>query len=590
MGNFATFAYPNIPFDCAMNALPFHPVDPLVILPDILRTARRRAPHDLALADLTSTPIPRLTFTELYDHVAAFGRALTALGLKSGAHIAVVAENRVQWAVAYLAAVCHNHVVVPIDARLKENEIVTIVHASDAEAAVFSESHRDLFLRLRRSRSELRVLVDMDLREARDGIEAMPLLVGQELARLDSAAEAFPDADPDAVAALVFTSGSMGTAKGVELTHRNITANLMAMLKMIHIRPTDRFLSILPMHHTYECTCGFLCPLHAGASVHFARSLRTVADDMLTVKPTVVLGVPLLYDKMYRRIVTAINESTASRAMVPVLAGVATLLEAVGLHDLRRKFFHQMHERFGGAIRIFIVGGAAPDPQVARAFRAWGFTFVQGYGLTETSPIVALNRLDAFRDDAAGLPLPGLDVRIDTPDAEGRGEICVRGDSVMRGYYRNADATAEVLRDGWFHTGDLGWIDDDGFLRIAGRKKNVIIARNGKNVYPEELEDLVNRLPFVLESVVYGRRNAAGDEEIAVLVVPNADAVYEHANKHKAEVTPAFIHDLIAKEVQGLNRSLPAHKQIRDVRIKDEEFEKTTTQKIKRYLVRETTT
>lgn len=572
-----------------MNARPFHPVDPLTTLHDILRNARARAPQDPALVDLTPTPIPRLTFAELHDHVALFGRALSALGLRAGAHVAVVAENRVQWALAYLAAVCHNLVVVPVDARLKENEIVTIVHASDAEAVIFSESYRDMFLRLRRSRSELKVLVDMDLAERRDGVESMTQVIAAERARPAQPGEAFPAGTPDMLAALVFTSGSMGTAKGVELTHGNIAANLMAMLRMIHILPTDRFLSILPMHHTYECTCGFLCPLHAGASVHFARSLRTVADDMLSVRPTVVLGVPLLYDKMYRRIMTAINESTASRAMVPVLAGIATLLEGVGVRDLRRKFFHQMHERFGGAIRIFIVGGAAPDPMVARAFRAWGFTFVQGYGLTETSPIVALNRLDDFRDDAAGIPLPGLDLRIDLPDAEGRGEICVRGPSVMRGYYRNPDATAEVLRDGWFHTGDLGWIDEDGFLRIAGRKKNVIIARNGKNVYPEELEDLVNRLPFVLESVVYGRRSAAGDEEIAVLVVPNADAVYEHANRHKAEVTPAFIHELIAKEVQGLNRSLPTHKQIRDVRIKDEEFEKTTTQKIKRYLVSETT-
>jgi len=247
--------------------------------------------------------------------------------------------------------------------------------------------------------------------------------------------------------------------------------------------------------------------------------------------------------------------------------------------------FATIHEKLGGEIRILIVGGAAPNPEISQGMRSFGFTLLQGYGLTETSPIVALNRLRKFRDDAAGLPLPNVEVRIADPDEEGRGEIVVRGPSVMLGYYKNEEATRQVLREGWFYTGDYGFVAPDGFLHVSGRKKNVIVAANGKNVFPEELEDQVNALPFVLESVVYGVRGPTGDEEICVMVVPNAETIYEHAEKTGLEITREWIEDVVGKGIRDLNRHLPLHKQIRRVRIKEGEFEKTTTQKIKRYLI-----
>ncbi|MDD5564040.1 MAG: AMP-binding protein [Thermoanaerobaculaceae bacterium] len=562
---------------------PLFPVPHLESLQDLVRGSSQRHGAKLALEDLNETPIGRLTFRELAETVARFGRALRRLGLEERDHVAVIAENRVQWVVAYLAAASFNMVVVPIDKSLKENEIVTILHASDAKAVVFSEGLRDTVLTLASAVKGLKVFVDMDLGAREGRVHSMAQMIAGEPP--PAAGDPFPRVDPDAVAVIVFTSGSMGRAKGVMLSQRNIVSNLMAMLSMVELLPTDRFLSVLPIHHTYECTCGVLCPLTVGASVHFARSLKTVVEDLQRVRATILLAVPLLYDKMLKRIQAGVREKRLAALLVGPMTGVASAAEAVGIGGLRRKLFAAIHAKLGGAIRILIVGGAAPNPEVSRGMRGFGFTLLQGYGLTETSPIVALNRLRKFRDDAAGLPLPNLEVRIDDADDEGRGEIVVRGPSVMLGYYKNEEATRQVLKDGWFHTGDYGAFDADGFLHVSGRKKNVIVAANGKNVFPEELEDQVNAIPLVLESVVYGARGPAGDEEISVLIVPNAEAVYEIGTKTGAEITRAWIEDEINKEIRALNRRLPLYKQIRRVQIKEGEFEKTTTQKIKRYLI-----
>lgn len=562
---------------------PLFSVPQLASLQDVVRGSAARQGDKLALEDLNETPIPRVTYGELREKVIAFGQALRRIGLEERDHVAVIGENRVQWMITYLAAATFNFVVVPIDKSLKENEVLTILHASDAKGVVFSESHRDTILTLAHAVKGLRAFVDMDL-PARDGkVHSMTELIAAE--RVEKGRDPFPAINPEEVAVLVFTSGSMGRAKGVMLSQRNISSNLMAMLSMIELLPEDRFLSVLPIHHTYECTCGQLCPLTVGASIHYARSLKTVLEDLQRVRATILLGVPLLYDKMYKRIVAAIEEKRIASLLIKPMAGVASLAEALGAQGLRKKLFHAVHEKFGGALRILIVGAASPSPEVGRGMRSLGFTFIQGYGLTETSPIVALNRLRKFRDDAAGIPLPGLEVRIVEPDDEGRGEIVVRGPSVMLGYYQNEEATRQVLKDGWFATGDYGYFDGDGFLHISGRKKNVIVAANGKNVFPEELEDQVNAIPFVLESAVYGAKGPNGDEEICVMVVPNAETFLEHAEKTHTRVTKEWIEDVVNQEIRALNRRLPLYKQIRRVRIKDSEFEKTTSMKIKRYLL-----
>jgi len=562
---------------------PLFPVPQLSSLQDMVRGSAARHSGKLALEDLNETPMPRVTYRELHDNVVRFGQALRRIGLEERDHVAVIGENRVQWTIAYLAAVTFNFVVVPIDKSLKENEILTILHASDTKGVVFSESHRDTILTLAHAVKDLKVFIDMDLATKDGRVHSMKEVIAAE--RVEEGKDPFPAVNPEEPAVLVFTSGSMGRAKGVMLSQRNIASNLMAMLSMIELLPEDRFLSVLPIHHTYECTCGQLCPLTVGASIHYARSLKTVLEDLQRVRATILLGVPLLYDKMYKRIMAAIEEKRVASLLIKPMSGVATLAEALGAGGIRKKFFHAVHDKFGGALRILIVGAASPSPEVGRGMRALGFTFIQGYGLTETSPIVALNRLRKFRDDAAGLPLPGLEVRIVDPDDEGRGEIVVRGPSVMMGYYKNEEATRQVLKEGWFATGDYGYFDRDGFLHISGRKKNVIVAANGKNVFPEELEDQVNAIPFVLESAVYGAKGANGDEEICVMVVPNAETFLEHAERTHTQVTKEWIEDVINQEIRALNRRLPLYKQIRRVRIKETEFEKTTSMKIKRYLL-----
>lgn len=566
---------------------PLYPVNKIESFQELLLSSKEKYPNKLALEDLNQTPIKRVTFSELFEYVFRFGKALKDLGIKERTHIALIGENRVQWGISYLAITTFNYVVVPIDRNLKENEILTILHQSDAKAVIFSENYRDIFLEHKKSIKGLDYYIDMDLETESDGIYSMTELISKQ--KYDGQRDKFSKINPKEMASLIFTSGTMGSAKGVMLSQFNISSNIVDMLSMIQIYPDDRFLSVLPIHHTYECTCGFLCPLYAGSSVHYARSLKTVVEDIQKVRATILLGVPLLYEKMYRRISKAIEEDKLKSLLVPALKKTASLVENFGFNGFRTKVFNEIHKKFGGAVRIFIVGGAAPNPEVARGLRSFGFNFIQGYGLTETSPIVALNRLRKFKDDAAGLPLPSVQVKIDNPDSEGKGEVVVKGPNVMIGYYKNPKATEEVLKDGWFYTGDYGYFDYDGFLHITGRKKNVIVTKTGKNIFPEEIEDHLKNSPFIFESVVYAAKDKNGDETIGAIVVPNAEEFIEYSQRNKVELTNELIEQIIKDEIKKLNRDLPIYKQIRVFQIQQEEFEKTTTQKIKRYLVKQET-
>jgi long-chain acyl-CoA synthetase len=396
--------------------------------------------------------------------------------------------------------------------------------------------------------------------------------------------EQLPKIDPGELAEIIFTSGSLGRAKGVMLSQRNLAENLMAMVKLIRITSEDRFLGVLPIHHTYACTCGFLCPIYAGASIHFAQSLKTIVDDLQKVHATILLAVPLLYDKMFKRVYKTIQEKKLTSIIIGPLIKAGAVAERFGWKSFRRTVFGEIHEKFGGSIRLFIAGGAAQDPLVAKGLREFGFRFVQGYGLTETAPILTLNRVENFKDDSAGIPLPGVALRIAEPDHLGIGEIWARGKNVMLGYYKNEEATKSVFEDGWFKTGDLGRIDEDGFLHIMGRMKNVIISKSGENVYPEELEDLLNRSAFVMESLVYGEDDPRQGEIIAAQVVVDAEAFIELAETRGKEITPELMKSVIGEEIAVVNREVAAFKQIRKFYIRDREFEKTTTQKVERFL------
>jgi len=549
---------------------------------DMLLKSATRFGNKIALEDLKESPIPKVTYQSLLKYVLKFGAALRSLGLPERSHIAIIAENRVQWGMSYLTAMCFNYVVVPIDRILPINEVLNIIHESDVTAIVFSDPFDSLFRERRASLKKLKHYVSMDLLSSNDGFLSMRELIDSNLG---CRVEDLPAINPEEVAEIIFTSGSLGRAKGVMLSQENIASNLISMVRMFFIYPQDKFLSVLPMHHTYECTCGLLCPLYAGASAHYARSLKTVVEDLQAVKATMLLGVPLLFDKMFKRIYKAIHEKKITAMLVGPLMKIGDIAERVGWRSFRKIVFKEIHDKFGGSIRCFIAGGAAQDPVVAKGLREFGFNFVQGYGLTETSPIVALNRIDAFKDDAAGLPLPSVELTINLPDPEGIGEVWVKGPNVMLGYYKNDSATENAFEDGWFKTGDLGKIDDEGFLHICGRKKNVIISKNGKNVFPEEVEDVLNRSPFVLESFVYGEEDAKLDEIISAQIVVDAEAFIELSEMKDVKITPELLHEVIAGEIKKTNEQLPSHKQIRKFKLREQEFEKTTTQKIKRYLV-----
>ncbi len=561
---------------------PRYAVPAITSIQDMLLRSAKVYGDKLALEDLNATPISNVTFNELHNYVIRFGKALFDIGIKERDHIAVISDNRVQWSLTYFTTMCFNMVIVPIDKNLNHNEILNIIHESEAKAIVFSDNFEPLMKEKRDSLLNLKYYINMDSKEHKDGIFSMTKMIESQSASI----ERLPFINPEEMAEIIFTSGSLGRAKGVMLTQKNIASNLMAMTSMIKILPEDKSLSVLPIHHKYECTCGLLCPLYAGGSAHYARSLKTVVDDLQKVKATILLGVPLLYDKMFKKIYKGIQEDKFKSKIVPPLVSITNILQLIGWKSSKKLIFKELHEKFGGHIRLFIAGGAAPDPKVAKGLRELGFNFVQGYGLTETSPIVALNRLYSFKDNAAGLPLPGLEIKINNPNEKGIGEIYIKGDSVMLGYYKNQKLTDDAFDNSWFKTGDIGFFDEDGFLHINGRQKNVIISKSGENVFPEEIEDILNRSPFVQESMVYGEQDDKHTEIIAVQIVTDAEAFIEYSEKNKVAITPELVNEIISEAVKETNKELPAFKQIRKFYVRDSEFEKTTTQKIKRFLVK----
>lgn len=558
-------------------------VPTITSLQDMVLQSAQRYNSKLALEDLTNTPISKVSYSELLENVLKFGSALRKLGIKERTHISLIGENRVQWGISFLTSMCFNYVIVPIDKNLNTNEILNIIHESDSEAIIFSESFDSMLREKKSVFKNLKHFISMDLRAEKDGFLSMIELMNNAP---HFGIHDLPRINPNEIAEIIFTSGSLGRAKGVMLSQANLSSNLMSMTSMIRMYEEDRFLSVLPIHHTYECTCGFLCPVFSGSSVHYARSLKTVVDDLNTVKATMLLAVPLLYDKMFKRIYKSINEDKLKSKIIPPMIRVSNFLQSVGWKSFKKIIFKELHHKFGGSIRIFIAGGAAPDPKVAKGLREFGFNFLQGYGLTETSPILALNRLDQFKDDAAGLPLPGVELKINRLDSDGIGEVYAKGPNVMLGYYKNQKLTDESFDNGWFRTGDLGFFDSEGFLHISGRQKNVIIANNGKNVFPEEIEDILNRSPFILESLVYGEKDDKHDEIIAVQIVTDAEAFIELSEKNNVQITPELINETISQVIKETNKELSGYKQIKKFVVRELEFEKTTTQKIKRYLVK----
>ena len=553
---------------------PLFPTYPIATLQDLVEEVGARYREKVALATREKGAYHATTFLQLKARVLELSAGLAALGTREGDPVALVGENTTEWALAYLAIVSSGRVVVPVDRDLRLGEIRHILEFSDVDTVLCSRRFVDDMVALRAETGNSRRVISLE-EEAGQGDRSFSELLElgcQELKR--ESGYLLPKVGPETLAAIIFTSGTMGSSKAVMLTHGNLASNIIATSKFVSIRNDDRCLSVLPLHHTYECTCGFLTALYQGASIYHAENLRRIPENLAETRATVVLGVPLLFETMYRRIEKGIREKGERKFRIA--KGGASLTERFGL-SIRRRLFKPVHDRLGGNLRLLISGGAAMNPEVSRGFRDLGIQCIQGYGMTEASPLIAVNREADPKDKSVGKPVPGVEARIIA------GEIAVRGPSVMLGYYKNRQATEQTVENGWLLTGDLGHIDKDGFLYVSGRKKSVVVTPNGKNVYPEELEVHLNDSRFIAESLVWGGPSAdPALTEVQAIIVPDVEALDEEFGA--SEYDDERIEKAIAAEVKQVNRVLANYKRIRQFSLRHEAFEKTTTRKIKRYL------
>jgi long-chain acyl-CoA synthetase len=555
--------------------------EPVVrLLPQLLDFAAGRYGASPFLLRWTPEGWRPLAYADAARSMHAFAALLEAEGVKPGARVAIQSENRPEWGLAWLAILEAGAVVVPLDAQLRAQEVGEILAASGATHCVVSARQRPVLEEARAARApEVKLLI-------LDPAPGTPSWEDAER-RFPAVRTRTPVAGPDDLAVLIYTSGTTGQAKGVMLSHANLLHNVEAVARTFEFGPGDRFLSVLPLHHTFESTAGFLCPMRVGASVAYARALdsKSLREDAASASATILLGVPLLYEKL----LTAVHRGIADAAPAPRLAARALLALTRLLRRLTgvragRALLGRVRERSGFArIRIFVSGAAALPPDVFWGLADLGWPVLEGYGLTETSPVVSANRPGAGAPGTVGWPLPGVDVRIAGPDAQGDGEIAVRGPNVMLGYFGNPAATADVLRDGWFHTGDLGRVLADGRLRVTGRRKNMIATAAGKKIYPEEIETVLANSPYVLEVVVMGGRGPRGErEEVQAHVFPNLPEIEAHAAASGKPCDDAFIDATLRRDIEHRCAQLAPFKRVKRVVVRRREFPKTTTGKIRR--------
>ena len=519
-----------------------------------------------------------ITHKEFRDEINALGTKLINMGLKDK-RIAVISENRYEWGVDYLAVAAGTGVIVPLDKALPDNEIESLIIRSEVEAIFYSKKYDEVMNRIREQKNtKLQYFISMDLDKEENGVKSQKELTEEGRKLLEEGNREFLDSkiDNEKMGIMLFTSGTTAMSKAVMLSHKNICSNLQDITAVIKLTPEDRFLSFLPLHHTFECTVGFLYPISTGGSIAFCDGIRHIAENIKEYKITAMISVPILYEAMYKKVMKAI-EKKGKLETVKKGVKISNFLLKFGI-DIRKKLFKEIHDTFGGKLRLFVSGGAALDPDTEKGFNELGITMYQGYGLTESSPVIAAEDDKYRRIGSIGKALPSLDVKIDNPDEDGVGELLAKGPSMMLGYYNNEEATKETLKDGWLYTGDLARIDKDGFIFISGRKKFVIVLKNGKNIFPEELEALINKIEGVKESFVYGRPEDDGDYKIAAKIVYDK----ENAKEILGTTDENEIKEKIWQEVKKVNKTMPAYKYIRDIIVTDKELIKTTTQKVKR--------
>ena len=517
------------------------------------------------------------THKEVREMVDALGTALIDLGLQ-GKRIAIIGKNRYEWEIAYLAIACGTGTVVPLDKSLPENELKRLIERSEVEAIFYSAEYEERLLNMvYHGVGKLKHLISMNAIHHRKGIYSQKELIETGKTLIDEGNRKFLDAkiNPEEMNIMLFTSGTTSESKVVALCHRNLCSNLMDIAQVLDVDENDRMLSFLPLHHVFECTVGFLFSLYSGCQTSFCDGIRHIVENLNEYEITFAAFVPAIYENIYYNIIKKLKKEgkwEPTQALMEQYKNASM--------EEKKQVFKDIQSFFGGHIHLLISGAAALDKNVEEGFRAWGINVCQGYGLTETSPVIGIETNTEFRVGSIGKPLPHVEAKLVDVNEEGIGELVVKGPNIMMGYYQNEEATKEVLKDGWFYTGDLAKIDEDGYIFICGRKKSVIVLKNGKNIFPEEMENLVNRIEGVKESFIFGKSNKKDKDDIRihVKVVYDKEVVKE---AYKVS-TDEEIFSAINNKIREINKTMPPYKAIRGLILTETPLIKTTTSKIKR--------
>ena len=520
--------------------------------------------------------IYNVSYSNFKNDVMSFGTSLIDLGLM-GKTISLIGKNGYSWITSYFAcAICGT--IAPIDKELHIDDMINFINISESEAVICDEKYIKSFLENKSKLKKNIIFINLDNTSIENAINFDKLIKDGSKKILEGNKDFLNiKINPDDMHVLLFTSGTTGKAKGICLSHKNICSNVMSVAQIVKVDKKTSLLSILPVHHTYECTLGHVLPIYGGGCISYCDGLRYISKNINEYKPSFVICVPLLLKNMKRKIIKGLKDSLNAKYFEDGEFQIEKL-PAILRFFVKKK----IKKSLGGNIKTFIVGAAAIDPKIIEFFFKLGFKALQGYGLTECSPLVAGNNDIFYKADSVGLPIPDVEYRINNPDSEGNGEIIVKGPNVMLGYYNDPESTDNVLKKGWFYTGDLGHIDKDGFLYITGRCKSVIVTQNGKNIYPEEIEYHLDKNPLIAECIVIGV-SESNDKELTVSakILPNLDEFKKLLGKEKIEKNE--IDSEIKNIIAEVNNKLPNYKHIKNYKILEEPLEKTTTQKIKRF-------
>lgn len=527
-------------------------------------------------------PYYEATYSEFRADTIGFGTGLNNILKLTNSPIVIYGETSYHWYISYMTILCSNNIAVPTDKELPINEVENVIKRSKAKAVIFSSRKKEVIEKIKENLGEVEYFIEMNSDDALNGkLIGMNYLIEKGKDLYIAGDNSFMDIkiDPNAFKVLLFTSGTTSQAKGVMLCHKNLAQNVNAVSAYVHLTENDRLFSVLPLHHTYESTIGFLVPFAVGASIAVCEGLKYIVPNLKEAKPTAMLAVPLLIENLYKKIHNNIVKSK-KEGMVNSMIVITNALKATHV-NIKRKVFGEIYDNLGGNIK-YIVSAAAPiDPKIGKWLEDIGITFLQGYGLTETAPIAALTPEFKTKVGSAGKAVICADIKIDNPNENGEGEVLIKSDTLMLGYYEDEEATKDVIQDGYFRSGDIGYLDKDGFLYITGRCKNVIVTQNGKNIYPEEIENLLKDIDEISECMVYGKE-VEGEKELIItaLVIPNYTYIKETYGK---DFSAEEIHDILWSKIKEVNKSLSTYKVIKRLEIKEDDFVKTTTMKIKRY-------